>query len=256
MTALELHVNSPTLRVEFVGDAGLGGGRRGRRRLGGPEYRSARWRPKVHLLEWALGGRTPCGVVATDPRFAGGLKGVIAMSGVYDVGEIGAFKSDSANASPIHRIAPGMPPFLITFCENEYPYLPAQAREFEQALKAKSVSAELVYVTGKNHINEIVDVYPQRNPTARTMLQFIAQHRCTLFFSAASRDSSISPPFFSGAWCESGANTSGQIVHGPDTIQSGRSLDGWVRSDNVLLVPRSIPHDAARIVCYASDLIG
>jgi len=256
VTALELHVNSPTLRVEFVGDAGLGGGRRGRRRLGGPEYRRARWRPKAHLLEWALGGRTPCGVGGDGPAVRRRPQGCDCDERRLRRGEIAAFKSDSANASPIHPIASGMPPFLITFCENDYPYRSAQAREFEQALKAKRVSAELVYVTGKDHINEIVDVSQQENPTARTTLQFIAQHRCTLFFSAASRDSLISPPFFSGAWCESGANTSGQIVHGPDMIQFARSLDGWVRSDNVLLVPRSIPHDAARIVCYASDLIG
>jgi acetyl esterase/lipase len=90
---------------------------------------------------------------------------------------IAAFQSDVVNASPIRRIGSGIPPFLITFCENDYPFLPAQAREFERALKAKGVPAELVYVPGKNHINEIVDVYQPDDPTARAMLQFIAQHR-------------------------------------------------------------------------------
>jgi acetyl esterase/lipase len=120
-----------------------------------------------HLAAW----------VATDPRFAGRLKGVIALSGVFDVSEIAAFKSDAVNASPLRRIAPDTPPALITFCENDYPYLPAQAREFQQALKAKGVAAGLVYVPGKNHINEIVDIYQPEDPTARAMLQFLAQHR-------------------------------------------------------------------------------
>jgi acetyl esterase/lipase len=120
-----------------------------------------------HLAAW----------VATDPRFAGHLKAAIALSGVYEMSGIAAFQSDVVNASPIRRIGSGIPPFLITFCENDYPFLPAQAREFERALKAKGVPAELVYVPGKNHINEIVDVYQPDDPTARAMLQFIAQHR-------------------------------------------------------------------------------
>jgi len=120
-----------------------------------------------HLAAW----------VATEPRFAGHLKAAIALSGVYEMSGIAAFQGDVVNASPIRRIGSGIPPFLITFCENDYPFLPAQAREFERALKAKGVPAELVYVPGKNHINEIVDVYQPDDPTARAMLRFIAQHR-------------------------------------------------------------------------------
>jgi acetyl esterase/lipase len=133
--------------------------------------------PKLIYLSGHSAGGHLAAWVATDPRFASHLKAVIAMSGVYDVSEIAAFKSDPINASPIHRITSGVPPFLITYCENDYPQLPAQAREFERALKAKGVSAELVYVAGKNHINEIADVYQPDDPTARAMLQFIAQHR-------------------------------------------------------------------------------
>jgi acetyl esterase/lipase len=133
-------------------------------------------RRHIYLIGHSAGGHLSAWV-ATDPRFAGHLKGVIAMSGVYDVSEIAAFKSDPAGASPIRRIAPGAPPFLITYCENDYPYLPAQAREFEQALKAKGVSAELLYVAGKNHITEIVDVCKQDDPATAALLQFIARHR-------------------------------------------------------------------------------
>lgn len=124
-----------------------------------------------------LGGHSAGGHLAAfaglDPRFRGKLKGVIPMSGVYDLSRMSAFPAEKIDASPMHRVAAGAPPFLITYCQNDYPTLPAQARAFHTALQKAGVPSELVYVPDKNHISEIVDVWRDDDPTARAILSFI-----------------------------------------------------------------------------------
>jgi acetyl esterase/lipase len=124
-----------------------------------------------------LGGHSAGGHLSAfaglDPRFRGKLKGVIPMSGVYDLTQIAAFPSDKVDGSPLHRIAAGAPPFLITYCQNDYPTLPAQARLFHAALQKAGIPSELVYVPGKNHITEIADIWREDDATARAVLRFI-----------------------------------------------------------------------------------
>ncbi len=109
-------------------------------------------------------------------KFWPNLKGVLPLSGVYDVSQVGGFKDDGQNASPINHIQPGAPPFLVTYCQNDYPALPAQARNFDVALKAKQIPSELVFIPNENHISEIVNVYKDDDPTARAILSFIKRH--------------------------------------------------------------------------------
>jgi acetyl esterase/lipase len=109
-----------------------------------------------------------------DPRFRGKLKGVIPMSGVYDLTQMAAaFPADKVDPSPMHRVAAGAAPFLITYCQNDYPSLPAQARAFHAALEKAGVKAELVYVPGRNHISEMTEIWRDDDPTARAVLRFI-----------------------------------------------------------------------------------
>jgi dipeptidyl aminopeptidase/acylaminoacyl peptidase len=114
--------------------------------------------------------------VGLIPKFWPNLKGVLPLSGVYDVRSIPGFNDDKENASPITHVRPGAPPFLVEYAENDYPSLPAQAREFDAALRKAGVSSELVYVPAKNHINEIVDVWHDDDPIAQAVLRFIATH--------------------------------------------------------------------------------
>jgi len=131
---------------------------------------------RVYLSGHSAGGHLAAWV-GLDARWLGRLKGVIAMSGVYDVSAIAGFRADPVNASPIRRINKGAPPLLITYCENDYPYLPLQARDFHAALRVAGVSSELVYVPEKNHITEIVDIAREDDPTARAILRFIEGRR-------------------------------------------------------------------------------
>ena len=77
----------------------------------------------------------------------------------------------------MHRITAEAPPFLITYCQNDYPALPAEARNFHAALEAGGVSSQLVYIPDKNHISEIVDIWQGDDPTARAILQFMSAHQ-------------------------------------------------------------------------------
>jgi len=129
---------------------------------------------RIYLSGHSAGGHLAAWV-GLDMRWAGRLKGVIAMSGVYDVSAIAGFRADPVRASPIRRIRKDAPPFLITYCENNYPYLPMQARDFHAALRAAGVASELVYVLEKNHITEIVDITREDDPTARAILRFTAE---------------------------------------------------------------------------------
>ena len=130
---------------------------------------------RIYLSGHSAGGHLAA-FTGLDRRFWPNLKGVLPLSGVYDVSMIPGFRGGGPDGSPIHRIAAGAPPFLITFCQNDYPSLPAQARRFDEALRAAGISSELVYVPGKNHISEIADVWQENDPTARAVLRFMKEH--------------------------------------------------------------------------------
>jgi acetyl esterase/lipase len=131
---------------------------------------------RIYLAGHSAGGHLAA-YVGLNEKFWPNLKGVLPLSGVYDVSAIGGFSGDPENASPIKHVRPGTPPFLITYCENDYPTLPQQARMFDAALRKAGDSSELVYVPGKNHISEIVDVWKDDDPTAAAILRFVAAHQ-------------------------------------------------------------------------------
>lgn len=130
---------------------------------------------RIYVSGHSAGGHLAA-YVGLNQEFWPKLKGVMALSGVYDVSKIAGFKNDPENASPMHHVAKGAPPFLITYCENDYPSLPAQAREFDAALRKAGDESELVYVPGENHVSEIVNVYKDDDLTAQSILRFIRAH--------------------------------------------------------------------------------
>jgi len=130
---------------------------------------------RIYISGHSAGGHLAA-YVGLNPKFWPNLKGVMALSGVYDMKDIPGFQEDKVNASPIHHVAAGAPPFLITYCENDYPTLPAQARDFAAALRKAGMSPQLVYVPGESHISEIVNVYKDDDLTATSILSFIAKH--------------------------------------------------------------------------------
>ena len=107
-----------------------------------------------------------------DPKI---IRGVISLSGVYDVKTLPVFGDIAVRtaASPMQYVRDGLPPFLITYCQWDYPYLPFQAREFTAALKRAFVHANLVYVPGLSHITEILHMIDPEDTTIKAILRFV-----------------------------------------------------------------------------------
>ncbi len=104
------------------------------------------------------------------------IQAVAALSGVYDVTVSDVFGPDVQSRkqySPIEYVHRGAPGFVITYCQNDYPGLPGQAKAFDAALRRAFVESTLVYVPGQDHISEIVNVWKDDDPTARAILRMI-----------------------------------------------------------------------------------
>jgi acetyl esterase/lipase len=106
------------------------------------------------------------------------IRGVIAMSGVYNVDRLDTFLaagdvSAKHDASPIAHAHSGAPPFFISYCQWDYFGLPKQARDFTTALKKNFVSAQLLYVPGENHISEVITLAQEHSLLVDTILSAI-----------------------------------------------------------------------------------
>ena len=108
------------------------------------------------------------------------------MSGVYDVGALSAFQNDS-KASPMKNIHAGAPPFLVEYCENDYPFLPLQARLFDAALRKAGNSSQLLYVPGENHISEIVNATKDENIIAQAIVAQTVMRAASLLLGIPNR---------------------------------------------------------------------
>ncbi len=121
-------------------------------------------------------------ILAKRGLSAKNIRGVLALSGVYDLTAIeagsssGTFGSDpdvlrAASAEKFARA--GLPPFLVTYCEWDYAILPQQAIRFHEVLRAAGASAKLVYVPGENHISEMLSIPKPADASAISMLEFM-----------------------------------------------------------------------------------
>jgi acetyl esterase/lipase len=134
---------------------------------------------RIYVAGHSAGGQLAA-LLALDPQYLkkldipdSAIHGVAALSGIYDVSRTGLFGDFGLDASPDRHIHAGAPPFLITYCQWDYPGFPKQARDFAAALKSKFVSAKLIYIPGKNHFSEINDVMYPGDATADALLDFI-----------------------------------------------------------------------------------
>jgi acetyl esterase/lipase len=105
------------------------------------------------------------------------IHGTMVLSGVYEVrGPSSVFGDDPRawkDASPMQYVRAGAPPFLVAYCQRDYPTLPGQARRLQRALRDVRVSAELLEISGETHISEIMNLSREKNSTAEAMLRFM-----------------------------------------------------------------------------------
>jgi acetyl esterase/lipase len=136
---------------------------------------------KIYLGGHSAGGHLSA-LLALHPGFlkkhdvpASVIKGVAALSGVYDMRGLANFGDDASrrDASPINHVQKGAPRFLVTYCQWDYPSLPLQARQFAETLKKSFVATELVYVPNQSHISEIVNIWMDGDITAEAVLRLI-----------------------------------------------------------------------------------
>jgi acetyl esterase/lipase len=108
------------------------------------------------------------------------VKGVIGVSGVYRIPEnifprvFGNNTGIYKQASPIHHVKAGLPPFLLLFADNDLPGCDKEPCEaFCKALKDKGNTVQEVEIKASNHILIIMSAPILDEPVAKEMLSFI-----------------------------------------------------------------------------------
>jgi len=140
-----------------------------------------------------LGGHSAGGhlaaLLALDERYlaAEGLspelvRGVIGISGVYDLNAIPGFEAifgadpeARRDASPIAHIAEReeLPPFLLLYAQFDLPGLAEQAQEFAAALRAYGGVVDLKEISRRDHVTIIGLIGRPGDPTTAAMLDFL-----------------------------------------------------------------------------------
>lgn len=139
-----------------------------------------------HTPEYTLGGQTPLAFTLNQVLpIRGDSEGPGMVSALLPGTRLGLsvfgppFGDDPAgrdDASPVNHVRNGLPPFLLFSAEHDLPSLPPMADEFHQALLAHGNESWLVRVPRRNHNSIMFDAFEERDPVARTMLQFIRRY--------------------------------------------------------------------------------
>lgn len=140
--------------------------------------------PKQVFIAGHSAGGHLVSLLALDPRYLARYKltpdvirGVMSISGVYDVRRVaifGQYEGDRRAYSPLQYVNKAAPPFLVTYCQWDYPGLIAQARAFDRSLRHHFAPSTLRFIPRENHINEVVLMSRDEDPLAREMLEFVA----------------------------------------------------------------------------------
>ena len=138
-----------------------------------------------------IGGHSAGGhltaLLTLNPRYLqrhglspGVIRGVINLSGVYnlDIGDaqavvFGKDRSVRREASPLFFVNSLATTFFVSYCEWDYPTLPAQARTFHAALRKAGIPSELFFTPRESHISEIIAMTHDDDPTGQAVVKFI-----------------------------------------------------------------------------------
>jgi acetyl esterase/lipase len=137
-------------------------------------------------LDVTLGGTTPVAFRLDELaplRQAGGrswvarlgLPGIPLSVNIYGQ----AFGDDPdvrADASPVHHVRPGLPPFLLFSADNDLPTLPGMAQEFAQALREQGGEVQHITVEHRNHNSIFFRAVEVGDQVAQAMLAFVHEH--------------------------------------------------------------------------------
>lgn len=163
---------------------------------------------QMFLLGHSAGGHL-VSLLATDERYLKetglsmrDIKGVITISGVYQVSDImltaliknSAVQLDVAvtanpftlvfgkdpdvvkQAAPVTHVREGLPPFLIIHADKDLPTLSEMAEKFQAALKSHKCKAQLLKVPERNHETVLWEATKPDDPVVVATVGFLKQH--------------------------------------------------------------------------------
>jgi acetyl esterase/lipase len=149
-------------------------------------------RPDALFVSGHSAGGHLAALLATDDSYLNALgltltaiKGVIPMSGIYDIPSSGlffdlVFGTDAKlrqSASPLAHVRADTPPFLIIYADEDLRLCGKDPSEaFCRALRDKKADARTLEVKHRNHMTLLLNVCVEKDPVASALLQFIADH--------------------------------------------------------------------------------
>jgi arylformamidase len=115
------------------------------------------------------------------------IRGVIAVSGTYWFGIdsglamrprfLGPLEAQAETlASPLHQLAPPLPPFLLFHGSEDFPHLSKQAEAFETAVRAAGGTVERIVMPGRNHFSAHYACGESDGPMVPAALDFMGRH--------------------------------------------------------------------------------
>ncbi len=111
------------------------------------------------------------------------IKGVIPMSGVYEISPIvlfePAFGKDAKMckaASPLTHVTGPHPPALVVYADKDYPMLDVMAETFGKKLKGCECDVAVLKVANRTHISIIMGLADESDPATQAILEFVARH--------------------------------------------------------------------------------
>jgi acetyl esterase/lipase len=135
---------------------------------------------RIFVAGHSAGGQLAA-LLALNPQYLAGhslkpgaIRGVIGISGAYDVRNLPVFGPAEGKAeSPLEHADHSAPPFLIAYAQWDYPYLPRQARALDAALRSHFTPSTLKFISRENHISEIVNIWKDDDPLAQAIIGFV-----------------------------------------------------------------------------------
>jgi acetyl esterase/lipase len=128
-------------------------------------------------------------LLATDDRYLkaeklalADVKAVIPISGVYLIvpplfsATFGKDVAGYKDASPLEHVAGGHPPFLILYGDRDFPTCDVFSERMCEALTEAKCDASTLKIKDRDHISIIKRMLDEGDPTAGSIVDFIARH--------------------------------------------------------------------------------
>jgi acetyl esterase/lipase len=84
------------------------------------------------------------------------------------------------DASPLHHVRAGLPPFLLIYSDHDLPFLPQMAQEFARKLTESKCEVSTLEAAGRDHETVMFYATVDTDPVARAIRKFVDEHGRTV----------------------------------------------------------------------------